>query len=302
MFTSNEHIPVLMDEVIGAFSYFDSMQAATLLDATFGGGGHTSALLRAYPKLSITALDRDLDALKLGEQLLPEFEGRLSLKHLNFSEAGTLDERFDGMLADFGISSNQLDTPERGFSFRSDEVLDMRLDQSQGANAGDVLNSYDRGKLARVFKKGGAEFRAGILADEVIKNRPLSTTAQFDKICRDVLGNAQDSPSTLPFQAVRIEVNQELSSINSLLEQTESLLRPSAKFCAISFHSLEDKLVARQFRKLSRVDAPRGLPVRDLKAVGELITPKAIRPSEEEIQVNPRARSAKLRVFKMASH
>ena len=306
---NTEHVPVMLDEVIEAFSSLAELETPMLLDCTLGGGGHAEALLEENEKLFLVGTDRDQKAVDRVTKRLAKFSDRTEFLKANFSSLSESSFRdklpvkeFDGVLVDLGISSDQLNDSERGFSFSKNGPLDMRLDQEQDLTAYEVVNSYTWAKLKGVFQKGGLGAESGVLANKIIENRPVEDTAQLLSICRELKSaktKPGKNPGTVPFQAIRIEVNKEFVSIENLLSSLPDFLAPGGKLVAISFHSLEDKLVARSLRSYSRSDSqPRRLPEKESrKSFGELLTKKALKPSEEEIKRNPRARSALIRIF-----
>lgn len=212
--------------------------------------------------------------------------------------------QFQGLLLDLGISSDQLDDPERGFSFRYSSPLDMRMSQSDGPTAADILNTASEHELRLIFLRGGVKRPLhAILSKEIVRRRPFSTTDQLADLCAELerrprkreAGPARN-PATLPFQALRIEVNQELAKLQSFLDLAPTYLAPGGRLAVISFHSSEDKVVTQTMRRWSRRELS-PFPSDDRAPFGTLLTKQAVVPSEEEIQANPRARSARLRVF-----
>ena len=296
------HIPVLLDEVIAALA---PEPGAVIVDATFGAGGYTRRLLDAGA--SVHAFDRDPQAIAEGRKW-PETSGeapRLVLHPRRFSEmlaamaeAGVA--RVDGVVMDIGVSSMQLDQPERGFAFSVDGPLDMRMSQD-GENAADFLNSAAEETIADVLYRYGEERQSRRVARAIVAARPLSTTHQLAQVVRKALGHrpgAPKDPATRSFQAIRIHVNAELTELEDALNAAEALLRPGGKLAVVSFHSLEDRIVKQFLRNASGAQAGSS---RHLPALAPATTPtfaqvgKAIRPSAAEIARNPRARSATLR-------
>jgi len=296
------------------------------LDCTVGGGGHSEELLRMDSNLFIVALDQDSNALEISKKRLGMFDDRTffikgnfrNIRELMFRSERALLEKiqmgdepgpeeilFDGILADIGISSDQLDSPARGFSFREDSPLDMRMDPSGGLTADDIVNKYSFAQLKSVFYHGGVGTLSPILAGEIIKSRPVNGTRDLANICSRVVKRAKQkkgdsithNPATVPFQAIRIAVNDELNALHEFLDQSIDLLGPGGRLGVISFHSLEDKLVAGTMRKWSRVDATQAKLLGSSASIGKLLTGKAIVPSEKEIRENPRSRSARMRIF-----
>lgn len=296
------HIPVLLDEVIAALA---PEPGAVIVDATFGAGGYTRRLLDAGA--SVHAFDRDPQAIAEGRKW-PETAGeapRLVLHPRRFSEMlAALAEvgiaRVDGVVMDIGVSSMQLDQPERGFAFSVDGPLDMRMSQ-QGESAADFLNSAAEETIADVLYRYGEERQSRRVARAIVAARPLSTTHQLAQVVRKALGHrpgAPKDPATRSFQAIRIHVNAELAELEDALNAAEALLRPGGGLAVVSFHSLEDRIVKQFLRDASGAQAGGS---RHLPALAPAATPtfaqvgKAIRPSAAEIARNPRARSSTLR-------
>ena len=294
------HIPVLLDEVIAAL---DPQPGDVIVDATFGAGGYTRALLDAGA--TVHAFDRDPSAIAEGRgwneaRLTPP---RLVLHPRRFSEmVSALSEagvaQVDGIAMDIGVSSMQLDQAERGFAFSSDGPLDMRM-SSEGESAADFLNTAAEGTIADVLYEYGEERQSRRVARAIVAARPLETTGDLARVVRKALGHKptdKKDPATRSFQAVRIHVNAELEELHEGLGAAEQLLRAGGKLAVVSFHSLEDRIVKRFLRDASaRQAGSRHLPqVAQAPAVFEKVS-KAIRPSAEEIERNPRARSSVLR-------
>lgn len=279
------------------------------LDGTLGGGGHSEEiLLRSEPDGKVLGLDRDGEAIQSSIVRLQRFENRLIARQASFAEArGILAElgwmAVDGVILDLGISSAQIDSPERGFSFRRNGPLDMRMDRRQALTAAQLVNGAGAGELEHIFRVYGEERNARRIAQAIVAargNKPIQTTQELVRIIEAAGGRHQREhhPATQVFQALRIAVNQELAELESFLESGYETLLPQARMAVISFHSLEDRIVKRAFRKWSRacLCPPRALRCAcgwSRKAM--LVTKKPIVPSAEEIRGNPRARSAKLR-------
>lgn len=322
---TTKHLPVLCDEVLALLlpAQDDKSRTALFLDCTVGGGGHSDLFLERFRELVLLGLDCDQNALKRAEQRLKRHAGRFVLQHGSFAELTALIEKsrdkmlrllsdrppssfplFDRILADLGYSSDQLEDESRGFSFLKDGPLDMRMNQSQELTAEHVLNRYSPPELRRIFVRGGVGPFSSALVRETIKARPIKSTAEFRRVCESSIPRFSRKsarlayhPAALPFQAVRMEVNQELENLEEFLEQALRLLVPGGRLGAICFHSLEDKTVTRVMRRWSKEEALRDLPVAAAPARGRLLTKKAILPGENECRKNPRARSARLRVF-----
>jgi 16S rRNA (cytosine1402-N4)-methyltransferase len=296
------HIPVLLDEVLAALA---PAPASVIVDATFGAGGYTRALLQAGAM--VHAFDRDPDAIAAG-RLWPETREvppRLVLHPRRFSEM--VDElgeagisRVDGVAMDVGVSSMQLDQPARGFAFAADGPLDMRMEK-EGLSAADFLNTAPEGQIADVLFQYGEERQSRRVARAIVAARPLSTTGELAQVVRKALGHrpgAPKDPATRSFQAIRIHVNAELEELEAGLFAAEKLLKSGGRLAVVSFHSLEDRIVKQFLREASGAVAGGS---RHLPQAVQAPTPtfaqvaKALRPSDAETARNPRARSATLR-------
>jgi 16S rRNA (cytosine1402-N4)-methyltransferase len=299
------HTPVLLEESLEALAIKPD---GVYLDGTFGRGGHARALLaRLGPAGRLLALDRDYEAVGAARKLARS-EPRLTVAQASFSAIGDVARhhrlygRVDGLLLDLGVSSPQLDRPERGFSFSSDGPLDMRMDNRSGATAAEWLAKAEEAEIARVLRELGEERFAGRIARAIVRARtlsPIHTTGRLAEIVAAASPSREPGkhPATRTFQAIRIHINRELDELRACLADVCGLLATGGRLVAISFHSLEDRIVKRFIRDEARGDSyPRGVPVTAgeihprLRAVG-----KAIRPSPAEVAVNPRARSAVLR-------
>jgi 16S rRNA (cytosine1402-N4)-methyltransferase len=276
------------------------------LDGTFGAGGHTRAILDAA-NCRVIALDRDQTAIALGADLVAAMQGRLVLVEERFSHLDRAANRLgfdalDGVLLDLGVSSMQLDEAERGFSFRRDGPLDMRM-SGQGSSAAEIVNQWPAAELARVFATLGEERRAGAVARAIAAaraERPITRTGELAEIIRRVVRGRPDEidPATRSFQALRLLVNEELEEIAHALLAAERILKPGGRLAVISFHSLEDRIVKTFLAARGRAASPsRHRPDVEKTAPSfRLISKKPVTPSAEEVGENPRARSAKLRV------
>ncbi|MFN4113861.1 MAG: 16S rRNA (cytosine(1402)-N(4))-methyltransferase RsmH [Sphingomonadaceae bacterium] len=296
--TGAPHIPVLLDEVVAALAPQDGK---VIVDATYGAGGYSRALLAAGAR--VYAFDRDPDAIEAGASEEAHWGGRLSLHPHRFSrmcaEMNRIGvPRVDAVVMDIGVSSMQLDQGERGFAFSHDGPLDMRMSQD-GESAADFLNMADESVIADVLYRYGEERQSRRVARAIIAARPLATTGDLARVVRRALGHKphdKKDPATRTFQAVRIHVNDELGELEAGLAAAEALLREGGVLAVVSFHSLEDRIVkhflreASQRRATSRYLPDTGGPEPVFTAVS-----KAIRPSEAELARNPRARSATLR-------
>lgn len=303
---SDEHTPVLLDEALAALAVRPD---GFYVDATFGRGGHSAAIVAQLgPEGRLLALDRDPVAIEAGKQRFAG-EHRVTLVHARFA---TIDEvvaehgkgrGVDGVLLDVGVSSPQLDDARRGFSFAADGPLDMRMDPTRGVSAADWLAKASERDIGAVIRKFGEERSARRIARAIVaarQNVPIVTTRQLARIVADAMpkGRERIHPATRTFQALRIHVNRELDELTEALPKCVDLLRVGGRCGVISFHSLEDRIVKRFFRRLSTVDpAYAGLPVIPDEARPRLrLVGKRLRAGEREIARNPRARSATLRV------
>ena len=302
----HHHLPVLLHEAIDALA---PRADGCYVDGTFGRGGHAAALLeRLGPGGRLYALDKDAAAVEFGRQRFgddPRFHlDQGSFASLEaFADRHDIKGRVDGLLLDLGVSSPQLDDPERGFSFIQDGPLDMRMDRSQGVSAADWLAEVDEQTLARVFKDYGEERFARRIARAIVadrRQRPFRTTAELAALIARVSPSREPGkhPATRCFQAIRIFVNDELEDLKSALAQALRILVVGARLAVISFHSLEDRIVKRFLRDAAQGERfPKGLPVPDSARRPRLrLFGKAVRPGEDELAANPRARSAVLRV------
>ncbi len=300
-YASGYHAPVLCNAVVKGLI---TRREGIYVDGTLGGGGHAQAMLEVLSSEGhLLGLDRDDDALQAAEErLFNEVKtGRLSIVKGDFrdiakhvKECGF--ERIDGLLLDLGVSSHQLDEPERGFSHRKEGPLDMRMDTGESEDASEILNSWPESDIVSILKRFGEEPRSRRIARAIVDHRPLSTTTELAEIVRQAVPQNQSNKSLARvFQAVRIAVNRELDALEQALRETVDLLRIGGRIAVISYHSLEDRRVKRFFRSGS-FD---GIVRRDL--YGEKISPiteisgRPVNPSEAELDVNPRARSARLR-------
>ena len=297
------HRPVLGSEAVELLA---PKPGAVVVDATAGGGGHSELLLKAGA--DVIALDQDPDAIVEVEDLLSEYGHRITVRQANFREANVvLDqlgvEKIGGALLDVGVSSHQLETAERGFSLMRNGPLDMRMDPRRELTAATIVNSYAEEDLIRIFRDLGEEPAARRIASQITKLRksiPFTETLQLAKVIEKTVGrHGRRHPATQVFQALRMEVNDELGALEAGLRVLTARLENGARIAVISFHSLEDRIVKNFFRARSREfldrpewPEPRANPDHDLR----LVTSKPVEPGENEQRFNPRARSAKLRV------
>jgi len=303
------HEPVMAEEVL---AYLAPREGALLLDGTLGGGGHTLRILEACPGCRVIAVDRDPDALAEAGAVLAPVRDRVRLLHRRFDEAcddaEVRDRGLDGALLDLGVSSHQIDAEDRGFAFRRGVALDMRMDPTQEEDAVRFLAEASEEELARVFRELGEEPRARRLAREIVKRRATAPLATSDDLVAALTVSLGRSPSAQDkariFQAVRIAVNAELESLERGLPALRDALKEGGVLVVIAYHSLEDRMVKNAFREWSAsCVCPPESPVCTCRGrpLGETLTRKPVRPSEDEVSRNPRARSARLRAWRRAA-
>ncbi|WP_345496921.1 16S rRNA (cytosine(1402)-N(4))-methyltransferase RsmH [Nocardia callitridis] len=303
------HVPVLLHRADALLGPALTEPGAVYLDATLGLGGHAEHFLRSYPDLRLVGLDRDTTALKAAAERLAPFEDRITLVHTRYDGiADALDEAglaavgsVDGILMDLGVSSMQLDEADRGFAYSVDAPLDMRMDPTTGPTAADVLNTYSHGELARVLKTYGEERFAGRIASEVLRRRPLHTSAELVELLYAAIPAATrrtgGHPAKRTFQALRVEVNGELDSLRAALPAAVGALRLGGRIVVMSYQSLEDKLVKHEFAARAASRTPVDLPV-ELPGMGpefRMLTRGAEKATEAEIEENPRAAPVRMR-------
>lgn len=298
MKNQSPHHPVLLESVVGVLA---PKASQSYLDATAGFGGHAQAIIQLTGAQGQTVLvDRDITAIA---HLSTKFQDGAEIIHESFSEIAErfVEEgrRFDLILLDLGVSSPQLDNPERGFSFKNDAPLDMRMDQSQSLTAETIVNTYPQNELERIIREYGEDYRARAIASAIVAARPVKTTRQLADIVRGVVGSSgKINPATKSFQAIRIAVNAELAQLEEALPRFVKILSPGGRIAVISFHSLEDRIVKQFFDSESRnCICPPKQPICTCNHQASLykLTTKAIVGDSNEIVFNPRARSAKLR-------
>jgi 16S rRNA (cytosine1402-N4)-methyltransferase len=276
------HLSVLSQELLAGLNI---KEKGYYLDATLGGGGHSELILASFPNVRAIAIDRDEMAIAAASERLAAYRDRLQFWQGNFADYQPLNLQFDGIIADLGVSSPQLDLPERGFSFQHTADLDMRMDRSQSLTAAEIINHWDERELARIFYEYGEERYSRRIAKQIVKQRPLQTTTDLAQaIARSVPPQyryGRINPATRVFQALRIAVNQELSSLEKFLALAPNWLKSEGIIAVISFHSLEDRIVKHSFKNSTQL---------------EVLTKKPIIPQPEEQKQNPRSRSAKLRL------
>ncbi len=304
--TDFQHIPVLLAPVLDLLA---ETPGTRFVDATLGGGGHSQALLARRPDIRLLGLDRDPAAIAAATERLRPFGDRLTAVQATFSSLEQVVHdhgwsQIDALLMDIGVSSPQLDLPERGFSFRFDGPLDMRMDPSHGPTAADLLNTLPERELADILYRYGEERRSRQVAAEIVRRRrerPWARTGELAELLERVVGRAHQHglpPATRCFQALRIAVNDELGELERTLRQAVRLVAVGGRIAVITFHSLEDRIVKQFFREqAASCTCPPGLPVCVCGKVSTLriLTPKPLTASEQELQDNPRAACAKLR-------
>ena len=304
------HQPVLLEEVINALQ---PRTAGIYLDGTVGAGGHAAAILKAsWPAGKLFGFDQDQAALAVAKQNLASFGDRVYLLHSNFDQFSLVAKQHqippvDGILLDLGVSSMQLDQPERGFSFQEDGPLDMRMDPGGAQTAADLVNRLAESELADLIYRYGEERYSRRIARAIVKARPIRRTGELAQLVSRTIGPAKGKggrkakihPATRTFQALRIAVNDELGALERALPQAVELLKPGGRLAVISFHSLEDRIVKHYFKREAQdCICPPDQPICTCrhKATIRIITKRPIMPSLAEMNENPRARSAKLRV------
>jgi 16S rRNA (cytosine1402-N4)-methyltransferase len=304
-----QHVPVLLDRVLALLAPALADHPAVVVDATLGLGGHAEALLAAHPQLTLVGLDRDPAALaRSGERLAP-FSGRIHLVHAIYDEMPqVLDalgyQHVDGVLFDLGVSSMQLDQAERGFAYSQDAPLDMRMDQTRGQTAADIVNGYSVPSLARVLREYGEERFALRVAQAIARERavtPLTSTARLAELVRSAIPAATrrtgGHPAKRTFQALRIEVNGELDAVASAIPCALAALAVGGRIAVLSYQSLEDRIVKQALAALAADTTPAELPVQlpEHRPQLRLLTRGAEAASPDEIAANPRAASVRLR-------
>ena len=304
---SNYHVPVLYKEVISGLNL---RKNCLIVDGTLGGGGHTELILSTDKSLKVVAFDRDSEAISFASERLKKYGNRFTAVHSNFKDMiKVLKEKgikADGVLLDLGVSSHQIDDPSRGFSFRFDSDLDMRMNKDDELTAKDVVNHYKEERLVQILSEYGEEKYSKRVARGIVSARPIETTGELKKAVEDVVNkiNRKETASSVQrvFQAIRIEVNHELDELYDLIVNLPEITNSGARIAIISFHSLEDRIVKRAFSELStECVCPPRIPVcvcgHKKKAVN--ITRKPITASLEELEKNSRSSCAKLRIVEI---
>ena len=297
------HVPVMVNEIIGIFEFITE---GFLVDATLGLGGHAAALLRSNPSISLLGIDSDSQAIDIARERLEEFDERSILKHGNYvnmqaiAKKGEVNPVF-GVLLDLGLSSFQLASKQRGFSFNGEGPLDMRFDQSADVTAADIVNKSTKKQLADIFFKLGEERKSRQIADLIVRNRPLVSTDKLVALIKRAAGtgNGKIHPATRTFQALRIAVNSELDNVVDGLNAAVNLVESGGKIAVLRYHSLEDRLVKNFFRDESKACiCPPEIFVCQCDHVPSLVlkNKRALKPKIQEVNENPRSRSVRLRV------
>jgi len=276
------HVPVLSRELISGLAV---RPGGHYLDVTVGGGGHSKLILAVAPDVRVTAVDQDEEAIAAAKIQLASYGERVQFFQSNFASYEPNDTKFDGIIADLGVSSYQFDKPERGFSFRHSAPLDMRMDKQRSLTAAEVINSWDETKLADIFFKYGEERLSRRIARRIVEQRPFKTTTELAEAIAVCVPRqyryGRIHPATRVFQALRIVVNDELGSLEIFLNRAPNWLKVGGRIAIISFHSLEDRLVKHSLRNSPLL---------------RILTKKPITPQADELANNPRSRSAKLRI------
>ena len=308
-----EHRSVLLDEVI---ENMNINPAGTYVDGTIGGGGHALAIVERLTTGRLIGLDQDEAAIQAAELRLAPYKDKVTIIRSNYSEIKTVlssiqIDKVNGILLDLGVSSHQFDTPERGFSYREDAPLDMRMDTRNDKTARDIVNEYSEMELYRIIRDYGEDRFAKNIAKHIVQARevkPIETTFELNEIIKATIPAkvraTSGHPSKRTFQAIRIELNRELDVLSKTLDEMVNLLLPGGRLLIITFHSLEDRIVKDFFRTSENpCTCPADFPicVCGRKPKGRIITRKPIIPSTMELEVNKRAKSAKLRVFERTS-
>ncbi len=295
------HVPVLLNEVLEVFNDIDD---GYIVDCTVGYGGHSEEILKNNPNVKLICIDQDKEAIKFSKKRLSGYEDRVIFENERFSKVlkKHQDKNIKAILADIGVSSLQLDKEDRGFGFNS-SVLDMRMDQNASLSAYDVVNSYDRIRLEEILREYGEVREYKKVADIIVKNRPFNSARELSQAIEKHFKRGKIHSATLVFQAIRIEVNDELGELISLLESIKNSSLKECKVAIITFHSLEDRIVKRTFKEWNKscICPPEVYRCEcgNNHSMGKILTKKPIVPIKEEIKINPRSRSSKMRVFKI---
>ncbi|MBR4461770.1 MAG: 16S rRNA (cytosine(1402)-N(4))-methyltransferase RsmH [Erysipelotrichaceae bacterium] len=292
-----KHLPVMPEEVI---DLLDIRKDGIYVDGTLGRGGHAKLILEKLENGKLYCFDLDEEAIRESKELLSDYDNVVYI-HDNFKNMDQYVSEVDGILLDLGVSSPQFDEGDRGFSYRYDAPLDMRMDQEAELTAYDVVNTYERDELVRVLREYGEERNAARIADKILENRPIETTLQLVDVIKSALPakvlSKKGHPAKQSFQAIRIEVNHELDSLKSFLEMFDHILKEDGRVVIITFHSLEDKLVKYRFKELSTVEDDKRIALRpeEIKEPDYVLLNHGKKASEAELETNNRAKSAIVR-------
>ena len=301
-----QHVPVMAGRVTALLAPALAAEGAVLVDATLGRAGHARALLAACPGMVLIGIDADVAAIEAAGELLAPYAERVTLVHARYDEIPAIvgPAQAMGLLFDLGVSSPQLDDPERGFAYAQDAPLDMRMDRTAERTAADVVNGYPAAELSRILHEYGEERFARRIAEAVVRERaraPITSTQRLSAIVKDAIPAATrrtgGNPAKRTFQALRIEVNDELGTLRRALPAALDVLAVGGRVVVLAYHSLEDRIVKRELVRRSADQTPPGLPVPAAGAAPQfrLLTRGAERPDSEEVTGNPRAASARLR-------
>jgi 16S rRNA (cytosine1402-N4)-methyltransferase len=301
------HVPVMAGRVTDLLAPALARDGAVLIDATLGRAGHARALLEACPGMILIGIDADVAAIEAARSLLAPYAARVTLVHARYDEipaimAGQGHHEVHGLLFDLGVSSPQLDEADRGFAYAQDAPLDMRMDQTRDRTAADIVNGYPAAELARVLREYGEERFARRIADFIVRERQSATitsTQRLSAIVRDAIPAATrrtgGNPAKRTFQALRIEVNDELGALRRALPAALERLATGGRIAVLAYHSLEDRIVKQELARRTADPTPLGLPVQLMTPEFRLLTRGAERPDDTEVTGNPRAASARLR-------
>ena len=305
----NEHIPVALDRTIELLAPALSVTSPHLIDATLGLGGHTEKLLEKFSDLHVIGIDRDKSALEKAAARLARFNDRVTLVHAVYDQIANVASehgltQVQGILFDLGVSSMQLDQSDRGFAYSYDAPLDMRMDQSTGISAVEVVNNYSHEELTRIIREYGEEKFASRIAARIIDARkvaPVTSTIALANIVKESIPAATrrtgGNPAKRTFQALRIYVNNEIDVLERAIPAALELLAISGRMVVLSYHSLEDRIVKRAFAEVSTSEVPHGLPVEPAPTRYQLLTRSSESASPVEIESNPRAQSVRIRAI-----
>jgi len=305
--STGQHVPVMAGRVTDLLAPALAGDGAVLVDATLGRAGHARVLLDACPGMALIGVDADMAAIEAARELLAPYAARVTLVHARYDEIfpsqgriSHLPPRVHALLFDLGVSSPQLDEPDRGFAYAQDAPLDMRMDRdNSNKTADDVVNGYSAAELARVLREYGEERFARRIADAIVRGRPVTSTRELSAIVKDAIPAATrrtgGNPAKRTFQALRIEVNDELGTLRRALPGGLDRLAVGGRVAVLAYHSLEDRIVKTELAARTKDQTPPGLPVQLTTPEFRLLTRGAERPGEEEVTANPRAASARLR-------